>query len=138
MKLIKKTESNIPFSLHDSRIMKLEICGDNLVFQLDEVFEYTKETEKHYPACMVFEDIDAEECGVLVFSNCNENENFAGMRYGINEYVDCFADTEFEILTENYGSYTTVFEGWIWKDGMEPVSGIIKIWNSGNIVFLLE
>lgn len=53
MKVIKRIEDNIPFSLHDSRIIKWECAEDYLVIYLDNVFEYTNESEKFYPASMV-------------------------------------------------------------------------------------
>ena len=39
MKVIKRIEDNIPFSLHDSRIIKWECAEDYLVIYLDNVFE---------------------------------------------------------------------------------------------------
>ncbi len=35
MKLIKTTISNIPFDLHDSRIVKMKVNDDNLTLHLD-------------------------------------------------------------------------------------------------------
>ncbi len=57
MKLIRECESNIPFSLHDSRIIKIEMVDDSLRFYLDRVFEYKNNAENYYPACMCFRDI---------------------------------------------------------------------------------
>lgn len=37
MKVIKRIEDNIPFSLHDSRIIKWECAEDYLVIYLDNV-----------------------------------------------------------------------------------------------------
>lgn len=135
MELIKKIKSNIPFSLHDSRIMRMEVVDDSLTLYLDEVFEYTKDSEKCYPASMSFKGVDLEDCNVLVFNKDLRNGSFAGVRYGIGEYMDKLADAEFEILTETYGTYSAVLEGLMWGDGDEPVSAIISIWNVGDIVF---
>ncbi len=44
MKLIKKTVSKIPFDLHDSRIVKMEVNDDNLTLHLDQVYEYHKDS----------------------------------------------------------------------------------------------
>lgn len=138
MKLIKKSEDNIPFSLHDSRIIKWECTEDHLTIYLDNVFEYTKESEKCYPACMSFEGVDLDDCNVLVFDKSLKNGSFAGRRYGIKKFINKFADTEFEIITETYGYCSTVLDGVIWGDEDGPVSGIIHIWNAGDIVFRLK
>lgn len=44
MKLIKKTISNIPFDLHDSRIVKMEVNDSDLTLHLDQVYEYHKDS----------------------------------------------------------------------------------------------
>lgn len=138
MELNKKITSNIPFSLHDSRIMRMEITNDFLTLFLDEVYEYKNNSEKYYPANITFNDIDYEECNILVFNKGVVNGRFSGVRYEIKEYINKFADTEFEILTESYGTYSTVLEGLVWRDGNDPVSGIINIWNTGDVVFKFE
>ena len=138
MELRKKITSNIPFSLHDSRITRMEVTDDSLTLFLDEVYEYKQNSEKYYPANMSFHDIDFEECNVLVFNKSVTNGSLSGVRYGIKEYINKFADTEFEILTESYGTYSTVLEGLVWRDGNDPVSGIINIWNTGDVVFKFD
>ena len=121
MKVIKRIEDNISFSLHDSRIIKWECAEDYLVIYLDNVFEYTNDSEKFYPASMAFEGIDLEECNVLVFNDSLEDGRFSGRKYGIKEFI------------KEYGS--TVLDGLLWIDGCDPISSTIHIWNPGDIVF---
>lgn len=135
MKVIKRIEDNIPFSLHDSRIIKWECAEDYLVIYLDNVFEYTNESEKFYPASMSFEGIDLEECNVLVFNDSLEDGRFSGRKYGIKEFIKEYGDAEFEIITETYGYCSTVLDGLLWIDGCDPISSTIHIWNPGDIVF---
>lgn len=135
MKLKKYIESNIPFSLHDSKIKNIEVGADSLSLYLDKVFEYTDEIERFYPAKMQFTDIDFEECKVIVFNKTLSNGNFNGVVYDIKEYIDKFSDSKFEILTETYDGYTTILEGVIWTPNNEPISGIINIWTMGSIIF---
>lgn len=49
----------------------------------------------------------------------------------MNEYVD----SEFEIITEGYFANTTTYTGWLWIDEKPPVSVIMYIWNSGDMVY---
>lgn len=44
MELIRKEKNNMPFSLHDSMIVRMEITGDELVFYLDNVYEYSEDS----------------------------------------------------------------------------------------------
>ena len=73
---LKRTEtSNIPFSLHDSRIVKIEINNDELIFNLDNVYEYRNGSEEYYPAKMKFKDIDFEECNIIFLIDKLEKVN---------------------------------------------------------------
>lgn len=135
MKLKKETTNNIPFSLHDSRIRKIEIKGDHLHLYLDQVYEYTEDSEKFYPATLTFTNIDLEECHVLVFDSTLENGAFSGVAYQMNDFIDLYSDAEFEIITETYGMNTTFLEGLIFRKGHDPVSAIMSIWTLGDILF---
>lgn len=131
MKLIKKTVSNIPFDLHDSRIVKMEVNDGNLTLHLDQVYEYHKDSEKFYPAKLTFTDIDLEECHALVFDKGMENGEFSGVRYNLQEYLEKYPVAEFEIITDTYNMTTTVMEGYIYK---EAVAGIISLWTLGEVI----
>lgn len=134
MKLIKTTISNIPFDLHDSRIVKMKVNDDNLTLHLDQVYEYHKDSEKFYSANLTFTDIDLEECHALVFDKGMGNEAFSGVRYNLQEYLEKYPDAEFEIITDTYNMTTTVMEGYIYRDGQEAVAGIISLWTLGEVI----
>ena len=118
--------------------MKIETNSDELIFNLDNVYEYSNDSEEYYPAKMIFKDIDFEECNIIIFDRQIGKGKFAGIRCGIKEFSENYEGAEFEILTETYGGYSTTLEGLIWKDECEPVSGIITIWTMGDIVFEFE
>jgi hypothetical protein len=134
MKLIKKTVSNIPFDLHDSRIVKMEVNDGDLTLHLDQVYEYHKDSEKFYPAKLTFTDIDLEECHALVFDKGIENGKFSGVRYDLQGYLEKYPDAEFEIITDTYNMTTTVMEGYIYRVGQEAVAGIISLWTLGEVI----
>ena len=49
-----------------------------------------------------------------------------------------YSNVEFEILTEGYFGYCTTYTGWIWAEGKKPVSGIMYIWNKGDMVYRIN
>ena len=51
------------------------------------------------------------------------------------QFIDEYAGSEFEIITEGYFGNTTTYTGWLWEKGKEPVSAILYIWNSGDLVY---
>lgn len=134
MKLIKKTISNIPFDLHDSRIVKMEVNDGSLTLHLEQVYEYHKDSEEFYPAKLTFTDIDLEECHALVFDRGMGNGPFSGVRYNLQEYLEKYSDAEFEIITDTYNMSSTVMEGYIYRDGQEAVAGIISLWTLGEVI----
>lgn len=138
MDFTQDRKSNILFGLHDSRIKKFSFKNDVLTIELDTIFQYTKGEEKLYSGKLVFFDSDLEECNILIFDRTVYEGEFSGKAIGLKEYMKEYAHAEFEILTEGYFGYSTTYTGWLWEKGKEPVSAILYIWNSGDMVYRIE
>nr|WP_207720013.1 hypothetical protein [Oribacterium sinus] len=118
-----------------SRIKKFSFKNDVLTIELDTIFQYTKGEEKLYSGEVLFFDSDLEECNILIFDRTVYEGEFSGKAIGLKEYMKEYAHAEFEILTEGYFGYSTTYTGWLWEKGKEPVSAILYIWNSGDMVY---
>ena len=138
MDFTQDRKSNILFGLHDSRIKKISFKNDVLTIELDTIFQYTKGEEKLYSGEVLFFDSDLEECNILIFDRTIYEGEFSGKAIGLKEYMKEYAHAEFEILTEGYFGYSTTYTGWLWEKGKEPVSAILYIWNSGDMVYRIE
>ena len=138
MDFTQDRKSNILFGLHDSRIKKISFKNDVLTIELDTIFQYTKGEEKLYSGEVLFFDSDLEECNILIFDRTVYEGEFSGKAIGLKEYMKEYAHAEFEILTEGYFGYSTTYTGWLWEKGKEPVSAILYIWNSGDMVYRIE
>ena len=138
MDFTQDRKSNILFGLHDSRIKKISFKNDVLTIELDTIFQYTKGEEKLYSGEVLFFDSDLEECNFLIFDRTVYEGEFSGKAIGLKEYMKEYAHAEFEILTEGYFGYSTTYTGWLWEKGKEPVSAILYIWNSGDMVYRIE
>ena len=138
MDFTQDRKSNILFGLHDSRIKKISFKNDVLTIELDTIFQYTKGEEKLYSGEVLFFDSDLEECNILILDRTVYEGEFSGKAIGLKEYMKEYAHAEFEILTEGYFGYSTTYTGWLWEKGKEPVSAILYIWNSGDIVYRIE
>ena len=138
MDFAQDRKSNILFGLHDSRIKKFSFKNDVLTIELDTIFQYTKGEEKLYSGKLVFFDSDLEECNILIFDRTVYEGEFSGKAIGLKEYMKEYAHAEFEILTEGYFGYSTTYTGWLWEKGKEPVSAILYIWNSGDMVYRID
>ncbi|NWO25691.1 hypothetical protein HW272_08445 [Peptostreptococcaceae bacterium oral taxon 081] len=136
--LIRNRGSNIALSLHDSRIINIEYQEALLRLTLDKIFQYTEEREIIYTGEIDFTEIDIDDCNILIFDKTVYEGAFSGKAISLTEYVEQYSNAEFEILTEGYNGYCTIYSGWIWQEGKEPVSGIIHIYNIGEIIYRID
>ena len=138
MDLIHDRNSNILFSLHDSKIRKITFRNNILTLHLNKIFQYTKDGEKIYSGEVLFYDCDLEECSILIFDRTVYEGDFSGKAISLIEYMEDYSNAEFEILIEGYFGYYTTYTGWIWIEGKEPVSAIMYIWNTGDMVYRIN
>lgn len=138
MEFIHDRSRNIPFSLHDSRVKEILFQDDTLTLKVDKLFQYTQDGEMIYSADLVFHESDLEECSVLIFNKAVYAGEFSGKAIGLKEFIENYSGLEFEILTEGYFGYCTTYIGWFWEEGKEPVSGIMNIWNTGDMVYRIN
>ena len=138
MDLIHDRNSNILFSLHDSKIRKITFRNNILTLHLNKIFQYTKDGEKIYSGEVLFYDSDLDECSILIFDRTVYEGDFSGKAISLIEYMEEYSNAEFEILIEGYFGYYTTYTGWIWIEGKEPVSTIMYIWNTGDMVYRIN
>ena len=65
---------------------------------------------------------------VLIFNKTLGKGRFMGKAVSLEEFMDSYKDSEFEIITEGYFGNTTTYSGWLWEEGKNPVSAIMYIW----------
>ena len=135
MDYIHDRNSNILFSLHDSKIKKITFKDNVLTLHLNKIFQYTKYGEKIYSGEVLFYGCDLDECSILIFDRTVYEGDFSGKAVSLQDYIKEYSNVEFEILTEGYFGYCTTYTGWIWAEGKEPVSAIMYIWNKGDMVY---
>lgn len=138
MDYIRDRKSNLPFSLHDSRIIQIGIYENILSLKMDRIFQYADDEEKWYQGIIEFTKIDIEECDIMVFNTPYgyEGENFfSGRSLSFEEFKKLFPNAEFEVVTEGYCGYDTTFQGWIWQGKNDPLFGIMRIWNTGDMIY---
>lgn len=138
MDLIHDRNSNILFSLHDSKIKKITFRNNILTLHLNRIFQYTKDGEKIYSGEVLFYDSDLDECSILIFDRTVYEGDFSGKAISLIEYIEKYSNAEFEILIEGYFGYYTTYTGWIRIEGKEPVSAIMYIWNTGDMVYRID
>lgn len=138
MDYFRDRKSNVPFSLHDSRILKMEYSKTTLTLKLDRIFQYTDDEEKWYKGIIEFTKTDIEECDIMVFHipfGYDGEKSFTGESLSFDEFQKRYPNAAFEIVTEGYSGYDTTFQGWIWQGENDPIFGIMRIWNTGDMIY---
>ena len=114
MDYIRDRKSNISFSLHDSRILQIEINEDKLSLNMDRIFT----------------NIDKEECNIMVFNapyGYNEVKSFSGKELSFDEFKEQYPNAEFEIVTEGYCGYDITFQGYIWGSSCHQPGSLLSL-----------
>ena len=138
MDFIHDRSSNILFSLHDSRVKKIKYHNKTLTLKVHKIFQFVDGEEKAYPGEVYFRDCDLDMCDVLIFNKTLGEGRFYGKAIELQQFMDEYVGSEFEIIKEGYFGNTTTYTGWLWEDGKQPVSAIMYIWNRGDMVYRVE
>ncbi len=137
-KILYDRNSNIIFSLHNSRVKEIKFHNKTLKLKVDRIFEFIDKEEKTYSGEISFKNCDLDLCSVLVFNKTLGKGHFTGNALYLEDFMDEYKGAEFEIITEGYYGNTTTYTGWLWEDGKNPVSVIMYIWNSGDMEYCID
>ncbi|CIY21288.1 Uncharacterised protein [Streptococcus pneumoniae] len=74
-------------------------------------------------------------CDVLIFNKTLGEGPFNGKYIGLQQFMDEYTYSEFEIIIEGYYGNTTTYTGWLREEGKRPVTAIMYVWNSGDMVY---
>jgi len=108
--------SNIPFSLHDSRIHEIKLHNKILTLKVHKLFQYTSNEEKAYLGEICFHGCDLDLCSVLIFNKILGEGYFNGKAISMKEFMDKYHNSEFEIIPEGYFGNTITYTGWLWEE----------------------
>ena len=136
MKTTRSFGEYFKYSLHDTRVQKIEYVDGNLTFIFDYIFSYESRDEQIHKAKIVFEKCDIDDLEILVF-NSTILDTFTGKRIELLQYQQDYSESEFEVITESYNWGRAVLQGWLWTEG-SPVHCIMNIYFTGNMVYVID
>ncbi len=138
MDFIHDRKSNILFSLYGSKVNRIRIHNKTLTLTVDEMYQLVDGEERTFSGEISFKDCDVDLCKVLIFNKTLGEGRFNGKSICLCDFMNEYVDSEFEIITEGYFANTTTYTGWLWIDEKPPVSVIMYIWNSGDMVYRVK
>ena len=135
MDFIQDRAWNTDFSLQSSWVKAIKFHNKILTFKLDRIFRCVEGEEVDCPGEFRFEACDLDLCRALIFNKTLGEGRFTGKAVSLREFMDVYADAEFEIIREGYFGNTTTYSGWLWEAEKAPVSAILYLWNCGDRVY---
>lgn len=138
MDFIQDRAWNTDFSLQSSRVKAIKFHNKILTFKLDRIFRCVEGEEVDCPGEFRFEACDLDLCRALIFNKTLGEGRFTGKAVSLREFMDVYADAEFEIIREGYFGNTTTYSGWLWEAEKAPVSAILYLWNCGDRIYRIE
>ena len=114
---------------------EIKYHNETLTLKVNKIYEFVEGEERSYPGEICFEKCDIDLCDVLIFNKTLAEGRFNGKSIGLQQFMDEYTNSEFEIIIEGYYGNTSTYTGWLREDGKRPVSAIMYVWNSGDMVY---
>ena len=121
-----------------SKVNRIKIHNKTLTLTVEEMYQLLDGEEKAFSGEICFNNCDVDLCKALIFNKTLGEGRFYGKSLCLQDFINEYVDSEFEIITEGYFANTTTYTGWLWENGQPPVSVIMYIWNSGDMVYRVK
>lgn len=111
MDFIHDRHSNILFSLYGSKVNRIKINNKTLTVLVDKMYQLVDGEEKAFLGEICFNNCDLDLGSVLIFNKTLDEGRFYGKSICLYDFINEYADSEFEIITEGYYGNTTTYTG---------------------------
>ncbi len=136
MKTIYDYKSTIPYSLHDMRIYKIDVVGENVKLYLEDGFVETKEPYEQIHGDITIEGVDLDFCCVHLLSKNGRYGGFRGKKIELADFLTEYREYSLEVVDELYGYNQVNYSGYLSLSNVEDLREIeISIYYTGNIVY---
>lgn len=137
MKIIeRKNIIDLPYSLHDARVNKINVVSDKVIMYFDEGYYkiYEDELIKGY---IEFGNVDLDFCSISVFDSQGGLGKLSGERFSLQYFSQRFKNLDLEIVEETYGYNKSKFFGYIYEEDLIKEC-IIEIYHFDNMKYITE
>lgn len=131
-----KYKSDIPYSLHDMRICKIECLNNLIKLYFEDGYVECTEPYLHVNGNISIEEVDFDFCYVYLLSDNGELGEFNGKKYYLLDFLKEYKEFSFEVVDENYGYNSLVYNGYLsLPNDSRLVEMTLTIYHFGNIVY---
>ena len=90
---------------------RIKFHNKTLTLTVDEMYQLVNGEEKVFPGEICFKSCDVDLCSVLIFNKILGEGCFYGTSLCLRDFLNEYADSKFEIITEDYFVNTTTYTG---------------------------
>lgn len=133
----QKNIIDLPYSLHDARVNKINIASDKVIMHFNEGYYKLENDCKLIKGYIEFSNADLDHCSVYIFDLTGDFGKFSGEKFNLQDFSKTFKNIDLEIVDETYGYNQSKFFGYIYeKDIIKEC--IIEIYHFNNMKYFTE
>ena len=140
-RVIRRNQIDLPYSLHDGKVIGFQVTNDTLQMQLQSGFIETIEPFEQAAGCIEFEKIDWDFSYVYLLEYedvpCGNCGSFTGKKMDLHEFIGQYHNVGFDIMDETYGYNMSKFSGYLSAEGSVKEC-IIEIYHLGDMSYIVE
>ena len=137
METTYKFIADVPYSLHDMRINKIECINQMMKLSFENGFLSMKEPHTQVDGHMVIEGIDEDFCFAYLLSKNGNNGSFQGQKLEFKDFLKVYPNFQFEVVNESYGYNMVIYNGYlILPNQNDFIECTLVIYHFGNIIFI--
>ena len=132
-----KHETTIPYSLHDMRVIKMELCDKNLKLYFEDGYVKLEEPYPQVAGTITIEGIDLDFADVYLLTKNGRMGGFRGNKMELTEFLAQYKEfVSFEIIDELYGYNTVRYSGWLLlPEAKNFIEMDMQLYFEGDIVY---
>ena len=134
-----KYKSDIPYSLHDMRICKIESIDKLLKLYFEDGYFSCSKPYQHVKGNVSIENVDYDFSFAYLLSDNGNFGVFSGKKFFLSDFLAKYTGFSFEVVNEAYGYNSVVYNGYLKlpkKDDFIELT--LTIYYFGNIVYETE
>lgn len=132
-------KADVPYSLHDMRICKIESIDKSLKLYFENGYVACTEPCQQVNGSLSIEEVDYDFCFAYLLSDNGNLGAFNGKKLALLDFLREYTNFSFEVVDESYGYNSVVYNGYLFlpeKDDFVELT--LTIYHSGHIIYETE
>lgn len=131
-----KFKPDKPYGLHDMRIDKMELAGNDLCLHFEHGFVRSQEPYEQVEGSITVEKLDPDFCCVELLSTNGRYGGFRGEKMALADFLGRYPSFSFEVVDELLAYNQVVYSGYLSLPGATKLREMeLSLYYWGEIVY---